>query len=325
MKLLRWLAVVLCVNAAAATADAVMYDGSLSGDGYGAPRAVQTTETGFGDDLDNSNVIKGSELNAAFGLVSAGNLNLALTGNLEDNFNKLVLFIDSIPGGINTIDGFANPIVDPSPFPPDPGMLQKMHGFTFDSGFNADYVIVLRHGFTGVENRFDVDFARLGPAGVSSQYLGVFLPTFAADWSGSGATGTGVANALPISVGFDNSNILGVTAGDGAADQAAAAAVATGVEVGISLADIGNPTSDIKITAFVTGSNHDFLSNQFLGGLGPTPNLGAPGFYNLRVDFAGNQFFTVAIPEPSAALFVGGAAMLGLITTVWARRAVDRR
>ena len=54
---------------------------------YGGPLAVQGIQTGFGD--------PGSELDAAYAIVSEGMLYLMITGNLEPNFNKLEIFIDS--------------------------------------------------------------------------------------------------------------------------------------------------------------------------------------------------------------------------------------
>lgn len=332
-RVLSFLAV-LCAAAAASrpAAAVIVIDGSISGDGYGAPVAVQTVNTGFGD-TDGSN--KGSELNAAYARIEGGSLHLVLTGNLEDNFNKLVLFFDSRAGGQNALladtnSGGSNPVVDQSPFSGDPGMFQKMTSMgatTFDAGFFADYVLVLRHGFTGSENRFDVDFAELG--GGASQYLGVFDPTL----STSGMTGIGV-NASPILIGFDNSNVAGVGAGTDAADSSAATAVTTGIELSLSLADLGNPMigDEIKITAYVTNSNHDYVSNQFLGGLpAPIENLGSDGisppfhfpgstYFNLN-DYSGNQFFSVAVvPEASSALFAAAAGGIAACVSALRRK-----
>lgn len=128
-------------------------------------------------------------------------------------------------------------------------------------------------------------------------------------------------------MGFDNSNIGGIGTGTGAADQAAAELVATGIELGIDLADLGNPAfgDEIRITAFLTNSNYDYVSNQFLGGLpAGTENLGSDGiappiflpnetFFDLNT-FAGDQFFSITVvPEPSTLLLVAMAS-LGLLT-----------
>src|SRR5690606_28727026 len=90
-----------------------------------------------------------------------------------------------------------------------------------------------------------------------------------------------------------------------------------GIELAIPLATIGNPAGEFKISAMVGGANHDYLSNQILGGLpAGTGNLGGDGSggftgtlsgINLN-NFAGDQFFVV--PEPASLMLVGCAALL---------------
>lgn len=135
--------------------------------------------------------------------------------------------------------------------------------------------------------------------------------------TGAGVTGTGV-NANSIGIGYDNSNAAGVLGGTGAANQAAALAVLTGLELSIDLADLG-ATGDIRVMVGQNNQGHNYWSNQFLGGLpAPQGNLGgdeAGGFTGEgAVDmthFAGDQFFTVVVPEPSsAALFAFGSLVV---------------
>jgi hypothetical protein len=286
--------------AMAGTAQAVVLDGSTAGDGYGAAVSVQTVETQFGDNF--------SELNAAYAQVSGGVLYLTLTGNLESNFNKLNVFIDSVAGGQNTLTADAN---NGGTNPENDNWANKHNGMTFDSGFAADYMIIMRNGFGP---QFDIDFATVGGGlGAFEAAGGVF---------GASLTGSN-ANALPIAgigVAFDNSNAAGVLGGTGAADPVAAQAVTTGIELAIPLSAIGNPNiADIKISAMVNGSNHDYLSNQFLGGLpAGTGNLGGDGGggftgtlggINLN-QFAGNQYFQIPEPASLALLGLGGLAML---------------
>src|SRR5262245_1467137 len=78
---------------------------------YGAARSVQNTRTQCGDSVNGDPRIAdvGSELDQVFAVVSGGRLNVLITGNLEDNFNRLEVFIDSTPGGVNTINGDALP------------------------------------------------------------------------------------------------------------------------------------------------------------------------------------------------------------------------
>jgi hypothetical protein len=325
MKKTQFGMLLVCCMLGIAPAYAVVIDGITAGDSYGTAKAIQQVQTGFGD---NDGINKGSELDAAYARLQGGKLYVTFTGNLEDNFNKLVVFFDSQSGGQNqldtdTVNGGTNPPIDPSPYPSDPSMFAKMAGTTFDSGFSADYVLIVRHGFTGIENRLDVDFGALG--GSSSQYLGVMNPTI----QNSGSTGVG-ANQFPIDIGFDNSNLAGVGAGTGAA-EAGAASVTTGIEIGLDLADLGSPAAGdiIKITAYITNGNHDYVSNQFLGAMpAGTENLGSDGFappiffpnytyFNLN-DFSGDQYFTILVPEPGSMIL--GSVLLGIISLLRATR-----
>ena len=271
---------------------------------YGAPAAVQTVETGFGDNF--------SELDAAYGRVEGGVLYLMITGNIESNGNRLNMFIDSKAGGQNVLVNDANT--------PTNDLWGPRHaGFTFDSGFEADYMLILRRQGTS----FNIDLATIG-GGASA---------FEAATNVFGGTADGAnANALPlagIGVASDNSNVAGVLGGgSAAANQTAAAAVTTGIELAIPLAAIGNPnTADIKISAMVnSGDPHVYLSNQFLGGLAaPQGNLGGNGSggcfpagcdsvggVNLN-NFGGDQFFTIPIPEPSSLALLSLTFVVGLI------------
>ena len=278
-------------------ASAVTLDGSIAGDGYGSAVSVQTVQTQFGD---NS-----SELNAAYAKVQGGVLYLAVTGQVESNFNKFNIFIDSVAGGQNTLTADAN---NGGTNPENDNWANKHNGMTFDTGFDADYVLIMRNG-NG--NQFDIDFATIGGG------LGAFEASSAV--FGSSLTGSN-AVALPgagIGIAYDNSNAAGILGGTGAADQPNALAVQTGFELAIPLSAIGNPAGPIRVSAMINGSNHDYLSNQILGGLpAGTGNLGGDGAGNYTgtlsgVDlnqFAGDQYFTVVVPEPaSASLLVVGA------------------
>jgi len=293
--------VTLVAGLTAVPAAAITVDGTRDA-GYGGPRAVQTVQTQFGDNF--------SELDAGYAKVEGGTLFLMLTGNLENNFNKLNIFIDSVPGGQNTIDGANNP--------PNDGWAGKYNGFTFDSDFSADYMLIVRNGNFGTD-KFDVDYAVVGGGATD---FDAYFDVFGGTLEGAANTGPGANLGFAFDVGFDDSNTAGIAGGTGAADSAAAAAVATGIELGIPLAAIGNPTGPIKISAMVNGSNHDFLSNQFLGGLAPPQgNLGGDGGGNFTGDvsgvdlrqFAGNQYFST-VPEPgSLALATLAAVALGLL------------
>jgi hypothetical protein len=283
-------------------------DGTRDGS-YGLPVAVQTVQTQFGD----ANPDGGSELDAAYAQIEGGTLYLMLTGNLENNFNKLNIFIDSIAGGQNQLQ---NDALNGGNNPTNDGWAGKYAGFTFDTGFEADYMLTLRNGSFGGD-QFSIDYAVIGGGANAFES--------ASDIFGGSLTGSN-ANALPVAgigVAFNRNNTGGVTGGTGAADQAAAAAVTTGIELAIPLSALGNANpQDILVSAMINGSNHDYLSNQFLGGLTPPQgNLGgdgAGGFngtvgqlnLNNNTYAAGLQYF--AIPEPSSTA-LAGLALLALV------------
>src|SRR5690606_22869309 len=119
------------------------------------------------------------------------------------------------------------------------------------------------------------DFASVGSTGVVEVSGNIF--------GGSGVGSNASVGASGIGVAFDNSNIAGIAGGTEAADGAAAVAVQTGLELAVPLSAIGNPGLGdvILISAQINGSNHDFLSNQLLGGLlPPQVNLGGDGAAN---------------------------------------------
>ena len=324
---------------AAGTADAqIIVDGVIDAN-YGAPLSVQTVQTGFGNNLDPTGLGGGSELNAGYATIDNGKLYIGLAGNLEANFNKLFVFIDSVPGGQNTIDAANNPTLDPFNGGGYGNSIQAYDGFTFDAGFEADYAIKLNSGNFGGA-RTDLGFGIIGGgANDFDEYGAVFYDpvTFATSNFGSAVVNPTTANPLDfqnvinlgteIELGWDNSNVAGVFDGTQPADQALAEAVTTGIEFGLDLADLGNPTGDIKISVMVNNGTSDFLSNQFLGGLIPqdddedplTPSvqgnlgqdglggflgrpededpanldLGGLGLIDLN-DFEGDQFFTLS-------------------------------
>jgi hypothetical protein len=279
--------------------------------------AVQTVDTGFGDvTAQNPN---GSEWDAGSAkCCDDGKLYIMMTGNLEANFNKLEIFIDSKAGGQSVFTSAGN------------DGAAAMNGLVFDSGFTADYHLIARRGTDDTGNqKFDLDFADLTTA-TASGYFDIL-----GGLTGSGNTGTGV-NLSPIMVAYDHSNIAGVggdcpngpNGGCVDADQMAAAAVTTGLELGIALSDLGYAGDPINIMIGQNNQDHNYWSNQFLGGL-PTNmmnrNPPVPGTGNLggdvfgtftgsgAIDFsaiARNQYFT-ACPEPSTlALLV--LALVGL-------------
>ncbi len=162
MKYLSSTLSVTVVAAGVASAQIVV-DGTADA-GYGSALSTQNTETHFGNstDADPRTSAAGSEIDQVFGVVQGGFLYLTIAGNLENNFNKLEIFIDSVDGvGQNTLDGPNLPAaVDAfccGGFGTSDGALQRMNGLTFDAGMAPDYYITVANG---VETAGDP----LGPA-----------------------------------------------------------------------------------------------------------------------------------------------------------------
>ncbi|MGJ8695788.1 MAG: hypothetical protein ACSHYF_05680 [Verrucomicrobiaceae bacterium] len=263
-----------------ASGEAFLVDGSreLS---YGEADAVQTIETGFGDNL--------SEWNAAYSRIEGGKLYLFFAGNMETNFNKVELFIDATDAVTGNVFSSAG----------NDGA-GEMDGMVFDLGFEPDYHFIFRRG----SGKFDVDFADLG----TSEFA-TYIDAFPGFDEGSGPLNGETADnstfgTIPeeMLVAYDNSNVGGVGGtGGNLADQDAAKEVLTGLEICIPLANLGNPSGPIKVMLLQNNGAHDFLSNQSLAGLPEfTGNLGDPQFVDFGT-YTGDQFFvlpdTVGVQE----------------------------
>ena len=133
-------------------------------------------------------------------------------------------------------------------------------------------------------------------------------------------------NAIDLRMAFDNSNDVGVNGDGGSAPFYSTPTaenpgdVTTGIEFSIPLSAIGNPGpgDSIKLTAFVNGGSHNFLSNQVTGVGVLSENIGPPGFGNFSF-IAGDQFVelvlpvaaSAAVPEPSTLILVCLSAISG--------------
>ncbi len=239
----------MALGTVAAHGQAPAMDGTKDAS-YGAPLSVQNTNTQFGNGTNGDPINNGggSEIDAVYAkIVGTGpnkRLYVMVAGNLETNFNKLDVFIDSKSGGVNHINsatlgptspqapdqdakhvhnnnmlpggvdpfsvdqtngGFAPPN---GPNTENNGALQRMNGLTFDSGFDADYFLTITHGFEG----------NIGGSGVQAYAA-------SAHFADLGQGGAGVGQALGMQLaqrGLPNvlrgstadSNVNGAVEGD---------------------------------------------------------------------------------------------------------------
>ena len=264
---------------------------------YPASTTFQSNFTQFGDSTTGTRQGGGgSELDGLFAEFQPGFLNIIFTGNLETNNNNLELFFDVDNGGMgqNTL---RNDNADV-----DFNGLNRMAGLTFDAGFNADFYLVLNINGDGTLN---VNYATLPSAGAGTGgYLGSAQPT-------SNGVLTGGTNPSGLLASYDNSNIGGVSGGNGG-NTSDPSSVTTGIEFSIPTSLIGDVSynTGVRITSFINGGGHGFVSNQTLGGLASgTENLGEPANVNFS-NLAGNQFATVPEPASTAALALGLGGLL---------------
>jgi hypothetical protein len=213
-KKLTSLAIAVGILAATLPAYAApVIDGTASGgDGYGTALSVQNTQTQFGDNNGGDLIATangGSEIDQVFGVVSNGRLYVTITGNLEKNFNKMEIFIDSVAGGVNEIVGSNLPAaVDAfccGGFGTTDGALQRQDGLIFDANFNADRYITFSHGGENVGGRgfwaISAHYAdltqgtagqvvragyQLGPTGLPNVLRGPLGPDFDSNFNVSG-------------------------------------------------------------------------------------------------------------------------------------------
>jgi len=270
----------------------------------------------YGSEIDNARV---------FIDVPNNKLYLFLAGNVEGNFNKMVLFFDTQPGGQNVI---LDSNVDIS-F----NAVNNMSNITFDSAFSPDYFMDVNQGVdggTGGLVRFS-DAATLRTDGaIIDPFFGVILDYGSFDggdiaafptipFAGpridiqDGSLGSLFANYGPrlsqldplnpidnlIQVGINNSNVDGVTD----TSAAGASAVNTGVEMVIDLDELGwDGQQDILVAGWIANGGFDFISNQVLGGVPGPDNVGprdADGDGVNDLDFnaiTGDQFINLSAP-----------------------------
>ena len=264
-----------------AFAQAPIVDGVRDAE-YGAAISVQNTTTGFGDsNLGAVDFANGSELDNCHAMISGGVLYLFFGGNLETNWNKFELFLDSAVGGQNQLRG-DNPDVDFQGLNRI-GSTGAGDGLLFDECFTANAYFTITAGASPVQIH-----ANLAQILTDGGGTGLYL--------GGGAPGTApIVNVeTGVTAALNNSNIAGVGGDGGSTDGAG---VATGIEVAIPLSLLGYDgasQANIKITAAINGSGHDWFSNQFVAPVNWMGNFGEPRLLSLA-GVAGNQYAVVVV------------------------------
>jgi len=264
-------------------------NGTLSGF-YGSPLAIQTVNTGFGDStIGDGSSTGGSELDAAYGQISGGNLYLFIAGNVEQNYNHINLFISDGRAGQSTLSGY-----------------NGMAGSTFSPGFSATYALDINGG-TGANGTLYIDQYNLVGTPSSSYLGGVSL---------SGGIGSAVYGGITFALNNTHVSTMG-TAGAALSGATSGANTTTGLELAIPLSLLGNPSGSVEVLADVNGGSNGYLSNQFLSGLPVgSGNIGNGGVFNFS-STPGEYFTVTPTPEPTTLALAG---LGGLATLVAARR-----
>ncbi len=260
---------------------APVVDGTLDAS-YGAAISVQNQTTGFGDsNLGVVDLANGSELDNLYAMIDSGTLYIFIGGNIETNWNKFELFLDSGVGGQNKLRGDNADV--------DFNGLNRMgdsgvgDGLTFDECFSANFYLTMTAGNAVVEMHANMAQV-LTDGGGTGAYLGMGNP------------GTVPINnpTFGVQIALNNSNILGVGGDGGSTDGAG---VTTGVEIALPLTLIGYDSAtqaNIKVFAAVNGWDHGWFSNQIIGPIGAYGNLAEPRTISF-VGIAANQYAVVAV------------------------------
>ena len=244
--------------------------------------ATQRFQTGFGDDQSGDQFGFGSELNQLFVTNDDQFLYIGLTGNLENNGNSMMVFID-----VDGASSGAHTLVFQDFGVPVPGLPRYLAGqtgeqgltdLTFDPNFAPDYIIGWSGGSPiGSQTRtyYLVNWTQLDPVdqGINHTNTIVGLIT-AGDPTASGPTpgtlGSFLSSAdLGILAAADNSNTAGVEGGfpPGIA-QSDPASATTGFELAIPLSLMNVSAGDTICMLALVSSPNGYISNQLL----PTDN-----------------------------------------------------
>lgn len=264
----RVLALFGALSVFSVSAFAISVDGqNIPVDFLGGVSAYQASQTGFGDNQ--------SEADGLFLASDTSNLYVGLTGNIEQGSgNRIVIVLDTKAGGVTSM-------------PANMGFLSGQDHLNFAGGFAGDYAISMNiFGGIAYVDLFDLQSN-------SNNYLGGVVVNGPGGWdAGQGGSQLGTA-------AFDNTNVLGVSGGNGL--DLGAATATTGFEGRLAFSDLGiAPGTRVCSMAYITSGN-GYFANQFLPTLGPSDNR---GFDTVVID--GYLCHTV-VPEPGSIAAIGVA------------------
>lgn len=290
--LIRSFVTAAIVGGLAMYAHAQNLNGTLNSGFYGGPLAVQTINTQFGNAAGGNDSAGGSELDAAYGQISGGNLYLFLAGNFENNGNHLNVFI-------------AGGAVGESSLNTSGGSLGAMNGSVFSPGFQATYAFDM-NDYAGV--LYNEEYNLVGGSQVSGGYIGSLAE------SSTGIAAGGFGGSALLYLNNNHASTMGA-AGAALSGATSGANTTTGLELVVPLSALGWTGGNIEVLADINGGGDGYLSNQFLPGLAVgSGNLGTPAF---NFGSTPDQFFTVVVPEPSTLALFG---LSGLMTSWLIRR-----
>lgn len=254
---------------------------------FGAAVATQRFQTHFADHTDGSQFGEGSELDQLFITNDAERLYIGVTGNLKNDGNAIMIFLDTTGVGsgvamLDVKDDFGDPVpglrdtrapgpnVYGTPRYLAGGFGSGWHNIGFDDGFRPDFIL----GFSGgsplgsqVRTYYLVNWTTLDPAGGENHSNQVAGMMTAGNETASGPAGTlgsflQTANLNVLGAG-DNSGVAGVEGGNGLATQDPASQT-TGFEFAIPLSLMDVQIGE-TVCVFAALTNSDgYLSNQFL-------------------------------------------------------------
>ena len=250
---------------------------------YGGPLTVQTINTGFGasSGAGSGDDYNGSELDAAYGTVSGGDLYLFIAGDVQGGTsqNSLQIFI----GGSGSTVGQSTLNTTVSP-------LSNMNGSIF--GFNATMGLTL-NDYNGTLYTDASDLQTGGGGG----YVGG--DTLTGGIGSASISGSGYS----FQVAFNNTQASTMNGGAAGTAFSGGALTTTGLELAIPLSELGTISGNIDVLADINNGGLNYLSNQFLPGMPVgTGNLGTMSFND-------PNYFVVPVPEPST-------LMLGAVSGV---------